>query len=198
MIPVLKGRTTILMIISCAIMTAGTGLMSLARTDNLGAVYGIITVASIGTGMVIIPASIIAQVVCPHELIGTITAITLAIRYIGGAIAFTAYYNIFYPKLVGYVTEKGVAAVLSNGISFDPTTIEQLLTLAAQAMYGKLLDLIINSPNVSQKIFAFDVVIGAVQEAFALAYRWPYWMSIAFGGLCFLLSFGLKDIRQFL
>jgi hypothetical protein len=36
----------------------------------------------------------------------------------------------------------------------------------------------------------------ALHEAFALAYRWPYWISIAFGGACIILSLFLKDIRD--
>ena len=198
-IPVLKGRTTILMIVSTALMTMGTGLMSLARTDNLPTVYGLISVASFFVGMVIIPCSIIAQIVCPPELIGTITAVTLSIRYIGGAIGFTAYYNIFYPKLVEYLTNNSALVVLNARITFDRTTIEQMLTLAAQAMFPTLRQLIATSPKIIfNRANAYNIIIGTVQESFALAYRWPYWMSCAFGGVCFICSFFLQDIKDFL
>ena len=92
-IPLIKGRTTPLMIFATALMTAGVGAVSISNTHNLSTVYVIITIASLGVGAVIIPCSILAQLACPDELIGTITAITLSIRYVGGAIAFTAYYN---------------------------------------------------------------------------------------------------------
>ena len=198
-IPVLKGRTKITMILATGLMTMGTGLMSLARTDNLPTVYGLITVASFFVGTVIIPCSIIAQVVCPPELIGTITAVTLSIRYIGGAIGFTAYYNIFYPKLVGYITDQSSLVVLNARISFDKDTITTMLTLAAQAMYPALKQLIATSPKIIyNRAGAYNIVIGTVQESFALAYRWPYWMSIAFGGVCFICSFFLQDIKDFL
>lgn len=200
LIPVIKGRTTILIILATAIMTAGTGAMSISTPYNLGATYAVVTIASIGVGAVIIPSSIIAQIVCPPELIGTVTAITLAIRYIGGAIGFTAYYNIFYHKLEGYLVDMVGYAIVAGGIAAqeDIETIGTLITLASQAMYEDLAAYIAASPTVGQKEIAYDTVIIATREAFALAYRWPYWMSIAFGGVCFLLAFGLKDIRKFL
>lgn len=200
LIPVIKGRTTILMIVATAIMTAGTGAMSASTPYNLAVTYVVVTIASIGVGAVIIPSSIIAQIVCPPELIGTITAITLSIRYIGGAIGFTAYYNIFYHKLEGYLTDMVGYAIVANGIAeqTDVTTIGTLITLASQAMFEDLAGYIQTSPTVGQKEIAYDVVVKATQEAFALGYRWPYWMSIAFGGVCFILAFGLKDIRKFL
>lgn len=199
-IPLFKGRTTILMILATALMTAGTGAMSISRPDNLSATYAVVTVASIGVGAVIIPCSIIAQIVCPPDLIGTITAITLSIRYIGGAIGFTAYYNIFYHRVEGHLTEIVGYAIVANGVAAqdDVETIGTLIVLASQAMYDDLRGYIAISPTVGNKAAAYDIVISAAQEAFALGYRWPYWMSIAFGGLCVLLSLGLKDIRKFL
>lgn len=74
-------------------MTAFCGAVSISTPDNLNVMYVIVMFAALGVGGVIIPSSIIAQICCPSDLIATITAITLAIRYIGGAIGFTAYYN---------------------------------------------------------------------------------------------------------
>merc|ERR1712093_545954 len=173
-------------------MTAGTGLMSLADRDNLGAVYAIVTIASFGVGGVIIPASIIAQIVCPPEFIGTITAITLAIRYLGGAIGFSAYYNIFYPKLVAALEERGIQVAIA-GISYELPAITTMLALGAQAKYPALRDYIANGTGVIQRTDeTFDFIINITQESFVEAYKWPYWMSIAFGGVCVIASLGLK------
>ncbi|KAK5175099.1 uncharacterized protein LTR77_000236 [Saxophila tyrrhenica] len=177
-IPILKGRTTYLMIFSTVLMTAGTGAMSVARTDNLPTVYGVVTVASLGVGAVIIPCSIVAQLACPHHLIGTITAITLSIRYVGGAIGFTAYYNIFYHEFEQYATDIVAPAIVLNGIA--PETEVELITgmigLAGTAQFDALRALIASVPTVPEQLQgepAFDIVVGATQEAFALAYRYP-------------------------
>ena len=200
LIPLTRGRTTVLMLVSCIIMTAGTGAMSLARRDNLPAVYGILTVASLGVGAVIIPCSIIAQMLCPTDLIGTITAITLAIRYIGGAIGFTAYYNIFYAKLEPLLQTRTGFEVLLAGAA-DPNDLETLTTLVilpAQAMFDQLREFIATSPRVLVKDGLYDTIVASVQEQFVVAYQYPYWMSIAFGGISILCCFALQDVRKFM
>lgn len=94
LISVFKGKVKVLMIISCIIMTAGTGAMAAARTDNLNAVYAALTFACLGVGAVIIPNQIIAGIVCPDDLIASVTALTISVRFVGGAIAYAAYYNV--------------------------------------------------------------------------------------------------------
>lgn len=219
LIPVVKGRTTPLMIFSCALMTAGkryqilnyykssswiylsgTGAISVGTPHNLSTLWGLTTIASIAVGCVIIPCSIIAQLVCPIDLIGTITAITLSIRFIGGAVAFTAYDNVLYRKLNGYILTIVAPAIVKNGI-VAPTredVIGLLATLAAQAKFPELKETIAANPAVQRKEIAYDVVIGAMQEAYALAFRYPYWISIAFGVISLVSSFFLKDVRTVL
>ncbi|KAF7192075.1 Trichothecene efflux pump TRI12 [Pseudocercospora fuligena] len=196
---VTKGRTKALMIFWSLFMTGFVGAVSVARTDNLNpTVYAIVTLASIGVGAVIIPVSIIAQIVCPTELIGTVTAITLSIRYIGGAIGFTAYYNVFYHKFsTEYVIPAGFE-VAAAGITSDYQTLFTMLTLGGQAQYNQLREFIASSPLVMNKDVAYDVVISNLQMAFAKAYQWPYWISIAFGGVTILCSLGLRDIRHYM
>lgn len=128
LIGVTKGRTKFLMIFLTMGMTGFVGAMSAAKVDNITPlVYPIITLASIFVGAVIIPCSIIAQIVCPTEFIGTVTAITLAIRYIGGAIGFTVYYNIFYHKLeTKYIVEQATAAIGSGMLAVNIVSIDQV------------------------------------------------------------------------
>lgn len=128
LIGVTKGRTKFLMIFWTFAMTGFVGAMSAAKVDNLTPlVYPIITLASISVGAVIIPCSIIAQIVCPTEFIGTVTAITLAIRYIGGAIGFTVYYNVFYHKLKeDYITPQATLALTEGGLMVNIITIDQV------------------------------------------------------------------------
>ncbi|KAF1816276.1 MFS general substrate transporter [Eremomyces bilateralis CBS 781.70] len=205
LIPVTRGRIKHLMIFFTAMMTAGTGAMAAARTDNLPAVLGMVTVASLGVGGVIIPCSIIAQLICPHDLLGTITAITLSIRYVGGAIGYTAYYNVFYDHFtpdatrlvaIGTIVLKGIVNLGSNQENLG--LIEELTTLAAKAQFAQLHDVIATDSRVNHKDIAFDLIVDATEEAMALAYRWPYWMSIAFGGICVILAFFVRDIRAVL
>jgi hypothetical protein len=139
LIGVTKGRTKPLLIFWTIAMTGFVGAMSAATINNITpVVYPIITLASISVGAVIIPCSIIAQVVCPTEFIGTVTAITLAIRYIGGAIGFTVYYNIFYHKLnPGYIMPAATASLtdggLANFINIGPNIINDITDIYTMA-----------------------------------------------------------------
>ncbi|CAK4034403.1 MFS general substrate transporter [Lecanosticta acicola] len=199
LIGVTKGRTTMLMIFWTCFMTAFVGAMSVAKTNNLNpVVYPILTLASIGVGAVIIPCSIIAQIACPTELIGTITAITLSIRYIGGAVGFTVYYNVFFHEYLGLANIIAAPQITEAGITDDYFELVHLITLASTAQYQRLHEIIATSPSVMNKAEAYNIIIAGVQDAFAVAYRWPYWISIAFGGVCILCSLGLRDVRKFM
>lgn len=200
LIPITNGRVKALMIFFTALMTAGTGAMSVSTPDNLNTMYAILTVAAIGVGGVLIPSSIIAQIACPDELIATITAITLSIRYIGGAIGFAVYANLFFRKFTEYATQTvAIDGIIMNGIvaPTNITLVTHLVELVGNARYEEMKDIIAHDPNVLRKD-AFELIISAAQKAFALAYRWPYWVSIAFGSACFILSFLMGDIGSLL
>jgi hypothetical protein len=188
------------MIVFTAMMTAGTGAVAVSNPHNLNTMYAITTIASVGVGGVIVPSSIIAQIACPDELIATITAITLSIRYIGGAIGFAVYANLFFRKFTMYATDVvAVQGIIMNGIVSpnNLTLITELVTLVGNAQFAELEEVIATDPLVLNKD-AFPLIIAYAQKAFALAYRWPYWISIAFGSTCFLLSFFVGDIGSLL
>ncbi|KAK0251337.1 hypothetical protein LTR35_018398 [Friedmanniomyces endolithicus] len=81
-------------------MTAGCGALSIGRIDNLYQLWGLLVVAGVGIGGIVVPASIITTIICPDDLIATIAALTLAIRVIGGSIGYCVYYNVFVSKCV--------------------------------------------------------------------------------------------------
>jgi len=203
LIPATKGRIRELMIFFTAMMTAGTGAMCIATPDNLNVVYAVISLASIGVGGVIIPSSIIAQIACPDEQIATITAITLSIRYLGGAIGFAVYSNLFFRKVTIHLTEIVAEKTLAYGAIINPLSadgiavITLVTNLMGNARFDEVKEIFATNQEVLQRD-AFPVVLRASQEAFALAYRWPYWISIAFGGACFILSFFVGNIRGLL
>ncbi|KAH7356104.1 major facilitator superfamily domain-containing protein [Pyrenochaeta sp. MPI-SDFR-AT-0127] len=203
LIPITKGRIRALMIFFTAMMTAGTGAVCISTPYNLNTVYVVVSLASIGVGGVIIPCSIIAQIACPDELIATITAITLSIRYIGGAIGFAVYSNLFFRKVTEALTEIVAKKTLGMKAIVNPLTpaglkvIIHITELMGNARFDEVKEILAKDPSVIQRK-AFPTILKASQEAFSLAYRWPYWISIAFGGTCFILSFFLGNITELL
>lgn len=196
LIGITKGRIRGTMMFFTALMTAGTGAMAVGTPKNLNTMYGLLTIASVGVGGVIVPCSIIATIVCPDDLIATITALTLSIRVLGGAIGFTIYYNIFYKKFVTYATDVvGVHALALQLLQFNVTLDTELVTLAGNAEYDKvaaITDTWEHTPG------AYNIIMEATQWAFSQAYAWPYYISIAFGAVTFLCAAGLGNIRRFL
>ncbi|KAH0294400.1 MFS general substrate transporter, partial [Aureobasidium sp. EXF-3399] len=105
LLSVFRGHNKALMIVSSVLMTAGCGALSIARVDNLGQLWGVLVVAGLGIGGIVVPASIITTIICPDDLIATVAALTLAIRVIGGSIGYTVYYNVFINKFVPSATK---------------------------------------------------------------------------------------------
>lgn len=202
LIPVTKGRIRALMIFFTALMTGATGAMAIATPYNLSAVYAVITFASIGVGGVIIPCTIIAQIACPDDQIGTITAITLSIRYIGGAIGYGVYTNIFFHKVTENLTKMAYETlagqfIINAGTPSGLATLTEVVQLIGHADFNAVKHIFATSKDVLQPNL-YPLVVQKSQEAFALAYHWPYFISIAFGGICFILSFFVGDIGPLL
>lgn len=120
--------------------------------------------------------------------------------------------NIFYGKLFDTLTtDVGTKVVVGElgylqGLSdnFDTSYIEGVVRAIAEARYQDfdfLVRAAVQYPSVKGK-HTYDefrsTIVRATQVAFAKSYRWPYWISIAFGGTCFILSLFLGDIKPFL
>jgi len=188
------------MIFFTALMTAATGALSIARPDNLDTALVVVVFACIGIGGILIPTSIIAQTICPDEYIATITAITLSIRFVGGAIGFTIYTNVFANKTTEYFTQYVaidtiVAQSVVNFLTPDgQAAIEAIATAIGNAQFDEVKNILATNPSVINRD-AYPEILAAAQKSFALAYRYPYWISIAFGGICFIASFFIADVR---
>lgn len=193
LLSVFRGHNRALMVASSCMMTAGCGALAAARVDNLHAVYGILVVAGLGIGGIVVPASIITTIICPDDLIATIAALTLAIRVIGGAIGYTTYYNVFYNKFVPILTKNIIIASVQNGI-FNATIIEEIGQLTGASLIQDILFL----PGVDGNLTKWNALVVAGQESYAAAYPFVYYSSIAFGAVAILASLFLGDISQYM
>lgn len=116
LLSMLRGHNKELLIVSSILMTAGCGSLAIGRVDNLYQLWGLLILAGLGIGGIVVPASIIckwdgylsysdplltilATIICPDDLIATVAALTLAVRVIGGSIGYCVYYNVFICKL---------------------------------------------------------------------------------------------------
>ena len=138
-----------------------------------------------------VPASIITTIICPDDLIATIAALTLAIRVVGGAIGYTTYYNVFLSKFIPELSVKIALACYKNGI-FDMEIIGHIAELTGASLLDEIL------PLVGNNVTIWNEVVLAGQEAYATAYPWVYYVSIAFGAVSIIASIGLGDISKYM
>ncbi|MCJ1284543.1 hypothetical protein MMC26_003876 [Xylographa opegraphella] len=194
LLSVFRGHNKELMIISSVLMTAGTGALAVGRVDNLYQLWGILVLAGLGIGGLVVPASIITTIICPDDLIATIAALTLAIRVIGGSIGYCIYYNVFVNKFVAnalyYI---GGAMELELGIT-NATYIGEAITFTS----ASLLDDLKLIPGIAGNETAYAMVVAAGQMAYAESYKYVYLTSIAFGCVSIIASCFLGDINSFM
>lgn len=188
-----RGGNRVLMIVSSVMMTAGCGALAAATRYNMNAVYGILVVAGLGIGGIVVPASIMTTIICPDDLIATIAALTLSIRVIGGAIGYTVYYNVFYNKLVPNLTKYVAIACVQNKI-FDSKIIREI----AELIGASLVDEILHVPGVDGNVTKWEILVRAGELAYAASYPYVYYASIAFGGIAIIASCLLGDINKYM
>jgi len=194
LLSLLKGHIRELLLGSSILMTAGCGALAAADPHNIHTVYGILVVAGLGIGGIVVPASIITTIICPDDIIATVTALTLSIRVIGGCIGYTTYYNVFVnkfkTKIVYYV---GGVMLTELGIT-NETYIVNAITLTGLS----LVDQIKLIPGIAGNETAYQMVLKAGQIAYSESYHWVYLVSIAFGGVSIICSAFLGNIEKYM
>lgn len=184
--------------------------MAVARVDNLSTLWILLIIGGFGIGGIVVPASIITTIICPDDLIATIAALTLAIRVIGGAIGYAVYYNVsttclpseqeltnpqvfvnkFTASSVKYI---GGAMVTELGIT-SPELIKSAIEITAVSLIDELRTL----PGIAGNETAYQIVVAAGQMAYAAAYKYVYYASIAFGSVSIVAALFLGDISKYM
>lgn len=129
-----------------------------------------------------------------QDLIGTVSALTLAIRVIGGSIGYTIYYNVFIQHFIPSLKKHVSAAMIIDLRITNGTYIREAIVLTGASLIEEL-DRI---PGIKGNQTAYDIVVKAGQEAFAESYRLVYLTSIAFGAVSILAALFLDNIHQYM
>ncbi|KAK1040048.1 hypothetical protein LTR74_018713, partial [Friedmanniomyces endolithicus] len=133
-------------------------------------------------------------IICPDDLIATTAALTLAIRVIGDSIGYCVYYNVFISKFVpAAIYYIGGAMELKLNIT-NPDVIKEAIGIIGTS----LLPLLDELTGIKGLPGAHDLVVLAGQMAYAEAYKYVYYVSIAFGGVSIIAAFFLGDISKYM
>ncbi|QDS70527.1 hypothetical protein FKW77_010312 [Venturia effusa] len=171
LLSITRGKIRILMLGSTITMTAGLGI-----------------------GGILVPASIITTIVCPDDLIATVSALTLAVRVVGGSIGYAIYFNVFFNKVVPILGEKVSTTMIQAGLD-NPADIGAVIKLTGES----LIEEIGRIPAVREKgPVVLQNIILAGQIAYSDAYKYIYFVSIAFGVISIVAAGFLGDIDKFM
>jgi hypothetical protein len=162
--------------------------------DNLHKLWGLLILAGLGIGGIVVPASVITTIICPDDLIGTVAALTLAIRVIGGSVGYTAYYNVFISKFVPNA-EKYIGGAMELELGITNIT---YITEAIMLTGASLLDGLKEIPGIAGNETAYQTVVRAGQIAYAESYKCVYLASIAFGAVSIIAACFLGNIDQYM
>jgi hypothetical protein len=124
--------------------------------------------AGLGIGGIVVPASIITTIICPDDLIATVTALTLSIRVIGGSVGYCVYYNVFLNKFIPNATTM-IGGVMELELNI---TNPKYIGAAIQYTAGSLLPLLQTIPGIKGNETAYNMVVLAGQEAYAASYKY--------------------------
>ncbi|KAL4883860.1 fungal trichothecene efflux pump [Aspergillus karnatakaensis] len=194
LLSVFRGHNKELLVASSVLMTAGCGAMAVAEVDNMPTLWAILIIAALGIGGIVVPASIITTIICPDDLIATISALTLSIRVVGGSIGYTIYYNVFVSKFVPNA-EHYIGGVMVTQLNITDVN---LITEAVELTAASLLEGLHHIPGIEGNQAAYDAVVKAGQLAYAASYKWVYYVSIAFGAISILAACFLGNIGAYM
>jgi hypothetical protein len=126
-------------------------------------------------------------------LIATVAALTLAIRVIGGSIGYTVYYNFFISKFVPAATHYIGGTMIYKLNITSPVVIKAAIELTGASLLTELETL----PGIKGVPGAYEMVVLAGRLAYAEAYKYVYYASIAFGAVSIIAACFLGDINKY-
>lgn len=172
-------------------LAIGGAAMAALNRDNVWLSPLLLVISGLGIGGIVVPASIVSTIICPDELIATVTALTLSIRVLGGAIGYSIYYNVFAKHFIKESTYRIGSACVENGIN-STKIITDVIGLTAAGLINDILHV----PGVDGNQTKWEILVIAGQTAYAKSYPYVYYVSLAFGILSIICSLFLKDIKK--
>ena len=172
----------------------GTAALAALDRENLHIVWGLLILGGLGIGGIVVPASIITTIICPDDLIATVSALTLSIRVIGGAIGYCAYFNVFVAKF----TKNAIYYIGGTMVTKLNITNPEYIKSAIEITGLSLIDELHHIPGIAGNQTAYEMVVYAGQVAYAESYKWVYLASIGAGVVSIFAACFLGDINKYM
>lgn len=164
--------------------------MAAATQDNLPLMWGIVTLACVGVGASITPTQVIAGIICPDDLLATITAVTITVRIVGGCLGYAVYSLIFASKFAEQATNTIVPVLVEYGIN-SAVEIREIVDVIRGGGFA-LLSQYPGIETPAQVAHLTDIGKDALLESYPVV----YYASIGFGAVSLVASFFLTGIED--
>lgn len=148
------------------------------------------TMCGFGIGGVILPALTLALYASPDKYMGTNTALSMSVRFLGGSVGTTIVFNIFNTKIATKLPTYVAQSVASADLS--PLRLEKLLAAletgdASAAL--KIQGMTVNLWGHAQL---------AMRWAYADSLKYVWYATIPISVICTILALCLPNIRQYM
>lgn len=143
---------------------------------NIKTVWAPLVLSLVAVGGVLIPNQLIMTVICPDDLIGTGTCLTVCLRNIGQVIGTSVFYTQFVSILTRETYRYVVPAAMKAGIT--DTRLLQSMMPALLSIPWKQWVLNVSALSTPEKL---NLLHDATIKAFSLAFDRVWYISIAFG-----------------
>ena len=190
-----RGHIREMFFAAAVLMTAFSGALAAATPFNPELALVCSSFASFGVGAIIVPALTIALYACPDEYIGTTAALSLSVRFLGGSIGNTIYFNVFNNKITSnlpaYIVQYAVQAGLppAQAMNFVEAFVGVNPAMPDAAAAAKV-------PGSSTAIVE-QASLG-IRWAYADSLKYVWYTSVAFGIVSIICCALLPNIRRFM
>ena len=158
---------------------------------NIKTVWAPLVLSLLAVGGVLIPNQLIMTVICPDDLIGTGTCLTVCLRNIGQVIGTSVFYTQFVSILTRETYRYVVPAAMKAGIT--DTRLLQSMMPALLSIPWKQWVLNVSALSTPEKL---NLLHDATIKAFSLAFDRVWYISIAFGVAAVIASVFIEDLAK--
>ncbi|KAK3191179.1 hypothetical protein K4F52_002767 [Lecanicillium sp. MT-2017a] len=171
----------------------GSACLTLADPNKIGTAMAPAVIAMIGIGGVLVPNQVIITVISPDELIGTVTALTLAVRAQAQVIGLAIFYN----RFVHEVTKNSMKYLITPAFKvgwLDIKGITEMMTALTAVPFKEYAPLIpqLRDPE------NYQIMHEATVKVFTEAFKHVWFITIGWGVPAVIAALCLGDLSAYM
>lgn len=145
--------------------------------------------SAFGIGGIVVPALTVVLYAAPDDYIGTVAALSLSVRFLGGSVGTTIYYNIFNTKIMTLLPQYIATAAIKAGLPM--ADLEEFVVAFAETEPGAA-----ELPGVTPQVISASSL--AVRWAYTDSLKNVWYATIPFSVICIICCVFLPNIKKYM